>query len=216
MKLTMRHPVKPLYLLACLMVLAGSVVSCKKDRLTNPFDLEAGTLSMKIDGNLREAESAFVLNVPDEESGRHIVTVTAFFTPEGASGDDEVMDAFHIYLSLSDAEFKNPKGTYDIIYVRDENEYSGFYALYQVNLGSGDQHEVYGFVDPEKSVGKLTITDFEIGNGSPSIPGLPSVTGYAKLKGTFQMQLTGATVDQGKTITITEGKFSVRNQFGFL
>lgn len=216
MKLLNRYHVKPAYLFASLLLLAATAISCKKDGLPGgPLDVSPGTMSMKVDGTMREAESAFVLALPDEESGRHIVTVTAFFTPEGLTSNDEVTDAFNIYLNLSAAQFKNPKGTYDLLYVDENDEHSGFYALYQLKMGSDDGYQVYGMTDPENTAGKLTITDFEIGSGLSGIPGVPNVTGYSKLQGTFQMELMGATVpEHGKTVKITEGKFNVRNQFG--
>ncbi len=208
---------KPIYLFAALLFMAATTLSCKKEGLPDPLDLNASKLSMKVDGTLREAESAIILTLPDEESGRHIVTITAFFTPEGATSNDDVTDAFHIYLNLSAAQFNNPKGTYDLIYTSDDQEPSGFYALYQVRVGADDGHQVYGLVDHEELVGKLTITDFKIGSNTSGIPGLPNVTGYSNLQGTFQMELMGATTpEQGKSVSITEGKFNVRSQSGIL
>src|SRR5690606_14050574 len=207
MKLTIRHWAEPIRLLACFVLLAATVVSCKKDEITNPLDLDAGKLSMKIDGTLREAESAYVLTLPDEHTGRHVVTVTSFFTPDGATDNEEVLDAFHLYLNLSAEEFKNPKGTYDVML---DGENSGFYALYQLSIGGQEATKVYGVLDPEKAIGKLPITDFKIGDGRGH-SGLPNITGYAMLEGTFQVHLQEVALEDPDAVTITEGKFKVHN-----
>lgn len=204
---------RPVYLFTSF-ILFFVLVSCSKDDVLDPLGLSPGTLSTKVDGTLRNAESAIVLTLPDEDTGHYIVSVTAFFQPPGTTSDDEVTDAFHIHMNLTESQFKNPKGVYDLMAIHADGQLVA-YALYQVGLGTEDNYQVYGMIDHEKTVGKVTITDYKIGNDVTFIPGLPASTGYTRLQGTFEMELMGATSnEQSKIVKLTEGKFNARNQLG--
>lgn len=208
---------RPFYLATTILLLIVTTTSCKKENVPDPFDLSPGSMSMKVDGAPRESEIAFVLTIPEETSGRYVVSITGFFAHPGTTSDDEVTDSFHIYMNLTAAQFRNPKGTYDMIAIENENDGQPvMYALYQVGTGTENAHQVYGMVDNENTKGKVTITDFEISDNITTIPGFPSTTGYTKLQGTFDMKLMGATVaEHGTSVNITDGKFSVRSQIGW-
>lgn len=207
---------RPIYLLASLALLIFVASSCKKDTTPDPFGLTAGKLSMKADGTLREAETAFVFTAHEEETDHYIVALTGMFNPQGSGSSEDVVDAFYVYMSFTAAQFNNPKGTYDIIALDSDPEGRPLvYATYQVGMGS-DAARIYGIAEANKSIGKLTITGFEIGNQT-GIPGL-SGRGYTKLQGTFQMTLSELKMDGSGFVgefAITEGKFDVKDQFAF-
>ncbi|WP_262249080.1 hypothetical protein [Parapedobacter soli] len=203
---------RPIYLFISFVVLIFSAVSCSKTKGPEPLDLTAGKLSMKVEGTLREADVAYVMTINDEE--HYVVTLTAFFTPLGLKNNDDVTDAFHIYIRFSEAQFNNPKGTWDVVAI--DSETGGrplVYALYQEGVG-GETMDLYSIAEADKTVGKLTITDFTIGDQTV-IPGVTG-RGYTKLAGTFHMDLTEVRTDGtglGPELAITEGRFDVTNTF---
>ncbi|HWK57434.1 MAG TPA: hypothetical protein VNQ80_08860 [Parapedobacter sp.] len=204
------------YLITTLLLLAITATSCKKND-SGPGDLlKPGSMSMNVNGDRKEAGSAFVFTAYEPENDYYLVGITGFFTAEGFTDDEEAGDAFHIYMGMTGAQFNSPKGTYDV--VAEESDMEGqptVYALYQVGIGT-QAGNTYGIVDADKTVGKLTITDYAIGNQN-GIPGI-SGKGFTKLQGTFNMTLTGVKNDGSGgagEVVITDGKFSVRNGFGF-
>ncbi len=203
------------YFITAFLLLAITVISCKKDN-SGPDDfLTTGSMSMKVNGVSKEAGTAFVFTAHEPENDYYLVAVTGFFTPNESITDDDG-EAFHIYLYMTGAQFNNPKGTYEVISEEsDINNQPLVYGLYQVGIGT-ETGNTYGIIEANKTVGKLTITDYTIGNQT-GIPGL-SGRGFTKLQGTFHMNLTGVKNDGSGTadaVAITDGKFNVRNGFGF-
>lgn len=203
------------YLLTACILLAVTATSCKKNN-TDPGDLlGTGSMSMKVDGVQHEAGSAFVFTAHEPEENVYLVGISGFFTDDGFT-DDDIGDAFHIYLAMTAAQFNNPKGTYDVI--AEGSDIVGqpvVYGLYQVGIGT-EVGNTYGVIDTDKTVGQLTITAHTIGNQT-GILGL-SGRGYTNLQGTFHMKLTGVRNDGSGAVdmvTITDGRFNVKNGLGF-
>ncbi len=205
------------YFITAFVLVALTATSCKKDGGDGPDDfLGTGTMSMKVEGVQHEAASAFVFTAHEPENDYYLVAVTGFFPSEGYTDDDDVADSFIIYLAMTGAQFNNPKGTYNVISEESEiDDQPLVYGLYQVGVGSEDG-STYGIIEADKTVGQLTISDYAIGNQT-GIPGLTG-KGFTKLQGTFHMNLTGVRNDGSGSsgeVAITEGKFNVRNSFGF-
>lgn len=200
-------------LITALAMLAVIGASCGKDNTPGLDDgngLSSGKISMKVDGVLQETDAAYVFAVNEEDADHYLVSLAGMFTDKNT----EVSNMFTIFMALTPQQFSNPKGTHDVLALNsDPEERSLVYALYQTAVGA-DNYRHYTIPVANTSVGKLTITDFEIGNQT-GIPGV-SGKGYTKLKGTFHMNLTELKSGEfGGEIAITEGKFDVKNKFGF-
>lgn len=199
-----------------LFVLFGG--SCSKDKEPGPDGNGSlgSQLSMKVEGKPREASVAQIMSIRDEDSENYLVTINAFFTSAGYTENDEVNDMLSFTILFTEAQFNNPKGTYDIIALNHDPEGRALvHVLYQVEVG-GDNHRMYSIPEANTSVGKLTITDFAIGNRT-GIPGV-SGRGYSKLQGTFQMNLTQVNFDGSGfagELKITDGKFNATPLLGF-
>ena len=85
------------YFITVFVLVALTATSCKKDGGDGPNDfLGAGTMTMSVNGDRKEAGSAFVFTAHEPENDYYLVGITGFFTTEGYSDDDDVGDGFHI------------------------------------------------------------------------------------------------------------------------
>lgn len=191
------------------------MLSCKKNNVDPLFDDTSGTMTMKIDGVAWKAKMAYVLTASQEEEEEEVFAVAiSGFSQEGESGEG---DALTIWMALPADKFNNPKGTYDVIAI--ENGSKGHIpvtAMFNKAVGL-ETHQTYALTDADGSFGKVTITDFKI--GQQTFLGQPiGGQAYTRLKGTFELNLTEVKLDGsgfGRNMSITEGKFDVKSQLNF-
>ena len=189
------------------------VLSCKKDNPDPLLNDVLGSMTMKIDGQPWSAKMAYVVTAIDPEEEDVFAIAISGFAHEG----EEDGEGLTIWMVLPTNKFENPKGTYDMAAVDSDWEGQGVvWAMYSKSLGT-DMQQLYGTAEVDKPLGKLTITDFKIGQQTF----LGEVIGgraYTQLKGTFELNLTELKTDGsglGETMAITEGKFAVKNQLSF-
>jgi len=193
-------------------------VACSKDD-DGPGDQlgRVGTLSMKIDGKLWEADIATIMTVGDQEveDGEDVAYwVNMSGVKVLNAGSDEAAESISLSLLLTEAGFSNPKRSFPVDSMA-EMDYGHGVILYNNRAESEAQGQgLYVSMHPEDtdlSVGNITIKDYEIGN--QSFFGQLLGKGYTKLSGTFEAALYSydGTDNPPKKITITEGKFNLNS-----
>lgn len=192
-------------------------VACSKDDDGPGGDPlgKIGTMTMKIDGRQWEADVATVMTLsdPDVEEGEdlsYLVTMSGTKVFNGNS--DEVAESISLNLILSEAAFNNPKRSYPV-YSMGEGEYGQGVIMYQNKAvdesGSGAVYASVHSDDANRSLGSITVKDYEI--GSQSFLGQLLGKGYIKLSGTFESELYSYDGEDKplKKMVITEGKFNL-------
>lgn len=193
--------------------LSAMMLSCKKNNVEELLDDTLGSMTMKIDGVAWSAKMAYVVTASGEEEDVFAVAISGFSN----EGDEDEGDALTIWMALPVEKFNNPKGTYDVIAVEDDaGERTMVTAMFNKAMGL-ETHRMYTVAETSGSFGKITITDFKIGQQTF----LGQVIGgkaYTRLKGTFEMNLAELKMDGsgfGGNMAITEGKFDVKNHLNF-
>src|SRR5690606_31990940 len=179
--------------------LLGSVlalnVACSSDD-DGPGDQlgRIGTMSMKIDGKLWEADVATVMTISDEDTEAVGEDVGYFVTMTGVktvnSGSDEVAESISMSLLLTEVGFNNPKRSYPAANM-SETDYGHGIIIFNnqaeiETVGRGVYISTYP-KDSDQAVGNITVKDYEIGN--QSFFGQLLGKGYTKLSGTFDAEL---------------------------
>src|SRR5690606_6985048 len=144
-------------------VLALNVGCSKND--DGPGDQlgKIGTMTMKIDGKLWEADVATVMTVgdpevEDEQDVAYLVMMTG--TKLAKADSDEIADSINLSLLLTEAAFNNPKGSFQVNSM-GEGEYGQGVIIYN----NTDQSEtegggVYASIhsdETNRSLGSITI-----------------------------------------------------------
>lgn len=197
-----------------LLIASLSFAGCSKDDGDPPIGGKSFT--MKVNG---ESWAAYLTTLFTEEhenatDGKfYYVLISGTWATDESYGevDDAHAEAMGIYVLIPASKFRNPKGTYSI----RREEIGGAWALFSTSTNIRDA-ATYASIDPnspERSLGTLEITGFEI--GIQSVLGQATgVEGYTKLSGNFQMELFPVETNTGK-LNITEGKFDLTSGMGF-
>lgn len=203
-------------LIALVFFLLVTTSGCSSDDNSSSIPDPGGTIgntsvTMKVNGQNWSTNQAFAYTIPASEAededefsiqDGYLVyihaTRTVDDTPEGDEGE-----TLGLYLHVSESQFENPKGNYNMGAngIENQGEAAALYLDYINNIyyGSGD---VYG----ESNVfGSINVTDFKI--GKQYVYG----DGYLELSGTFEMDMYGANYITGEDelIQIRDGKFKV-------
>lgn len=201
-----------------MLLLAVASVSCDKD---NPGDGlgRQGLLEMKVNGAQWKANNAYVVTAHGDIEDGYVIAISGFrndmtgnYNPDLEEGESIIL-----WFALPPAKFNNPKGTYDVVAMDvDSDGQTMVYSYFYKNLGLTNQR-IFSVSEAADSFGKITITDFEI--GQQSIFGqIIGGQGYTRLKGSFQMTLDEFNVNDsysGENLVMTEGRFDVGNQLDF-
>lgn len=200
-----------LFTLSVLIVLSFS--SCKKKSLDeDEFGIE-GSFQMKVNGTEWKANSAFV-STGSSDGSEYVVA----FTGIRGDDDDSSAESLNIWMAFSADKFDNPKGTYDVYTIdSDEDIENRMIAIFIKPDGSNPSIN-YTVSESAQSYGKVTITDFKIGEGKQIGDDFYGKI-YTQISGTFEMNLNRLNSDGtgfgSEMIRLSEGKFNVRH-FGNL
>jgi hypothetical protein len=188
--------------------------ACSKDKDNIDLSRNAG-MTMKLDGKEWQATMTTLLTEEHETSQLgNFYTVYLNGTKiieKNSNTEDDLVETLGLYINIPASKFRNPKGTYPIILEESKIEHA-----WGIFVGRDDHATTYVSGDPNNEnqvVGKLEITDFEIGN--QSVFGYISEDeSYTKLSGKFQLNvypLKGT----GSKLEITEGKFDLSGFMNF-
>lgn len=190
-------------------------VACSKDD-DGPGELgAAGTLSMKIDGKLWQADVATIMTLGDTvDEGEETSYYISMNGVKLLNSSGEESESISLSLLLTGALFNNPKGSYPIGSMGDADYGHGVIMFNKHIDGETEGGDTYVSMYPdvpEDSVGNITIKDYEVGN--QTLFGQVLGKGYTKLSGTFEAELYSydGTDNPPKNITITEGKFNLNS-----
>lgn len=193
-----------------LFLFAALASSCNKD--DDPGKQEVNSsFTMKINGAPWGAylTSLYTEEHENDDYGKYYHVM---ISGTWASGDDDnaSAEAMGMYVLIPADKFRNPKGIYRI----RKEELGSTWAIFSASTNIRDA-STYASVDPtnpEKDLGTLEITGFEI--GLQSVLGQSTGTeGYTRLSGKFQMELFPVENSTDK-LSITEGKFDLTSGMG--
>lgn len=189
-------------------LLTGGIQSCKKKEIDNIVG--ESSMSMKING---EAWKAIVTTLHTDAMGEDEENPEAYYVLVNGINtsdvDQETSEAMGIYITIPASKFKNPKGTYPVIF--KEMTPNNAWALFSSTDPSRPGHNYYPS-NATGTSGTVEITDFSI--GQQTVFGQPiGKEGYTRLKGRFSMSLQAITGTDDQ-ITITDGQFDLNTGIG--
>lgn len=189
-------------------LLTSGIQACKKKEVENIVG--QSSMSMKING---EAWKAMVTTLHTDPMGEDEENPETYYVLvngiDATSTDQEVSEAMGIYITIPASKFRNPKGTYPIIF--KEMTPNNAWALFSSTNPKRPGHNYYP-ANATGTSGTVEITDFSI--GQQSVFGQPiGKEGYTRLKGKFTIDLQAITGTDDR-ITITEGQFDLHTGIG--
>jgi len=190
--------------------------ACSKEEDKGLSSKDAG-LSMNVDGREWRATITTLFTEQHETSQLgeyyYVYLSASRIIEKNSNTEDDLAETIGLYINIPASKFRNPKGTYPIIL--EESEMGHAWGIFGSSTDIRDA-TTYVSGDPNNKkqvVGRLEITDFEIGN--QNIFGHVSDSeGYTNLSGSFELDVYPINGD-GSKLKITEGKFNLTGAMNF-